>query len=200
MDMSGTAEMPSPEPVVIPPLTADQKTQWQEHMKEVRKVLGQQDFAKAKELLQKAESLAQTPVQTAQLQRLKTTGTFSQEFHQALVKSIQSLGAGESFKVQSTDVSFVGGDAEKVTIRMRGQNQTFALTKILPGLAYAIADLQLDQVHPSTLAKKAAFTLLHPNNNALVLDRARKMMAEAEEAGVVPVGTSSVFDDDYSLD
>jgi hypothetical protein len=82
---------------------------------------------------------------------------------------------------------------------MGGKNQTFKLTELKIGIANAIVDMKMDTAHPTSLARKAAFALVHPKTNDAALNQARKQMAEAVGSGAVEVDMNAVFDEDYSL-
>ncbi len=191
---------PAPEPAPEPVLTDEDKAAWQQQMQELRVLLGQQQYAEAERRFSAALELAKHSQQKAQLERLQLVGGLAKQFHAALVDAILGLSAGETFKVKSTDVSYVEGSQSHIVIRMLGRNQSYDLVEIPVGLAMGLADLRLDSVHASTPAKKAAFIILHPNNNRLVLEQAREMLAEAVTAGVVPEEAAAIFDDDYQLD
>lgn len=169
-------------------------------MKEVLKTLGMQDFKAAKEQLTAAESLAKTQLQRDQLKRLTSVAKLTEEFHGFLVDAINGLGAAETFKVgRSLEASFVEGSAKAISVKIRGNVQTFALTELQIGLAMGLVDLKMDTEHPNSLARKAAFTLVHPKTNALALKAAREQMAAAAAAGAVDADMRTVFDEDYSL-
>jgi hypothetical protein len=191
-----------PAPVVMPEpdLTDRDKDTWSKAMHAVREAIGRQDFALATENLSKAELLSRSAIQKGQFGRLKEMKVNAEDFHQALVKAIAGLGPAAVINVKSTQVSFVEGSAEKIIIkRDGGRNETYALTEIPVGLAFALVDLELDMAHASTLARKAAFALFHPKTNGLALEQAQKMLEEAMAAGFVRKDMAEVFTDDYRL-
>ncbi len=182
-----------------PALSDDEKQAWRELLLSIRKQIGEQAYSAAREKLEQAAAQAKSIEQQSQLKRLQALAKLSEEFHSALVSAITGLGAGESFMVKSTPVSIVEGSAEKIVIRNRGRNESYTLIEIPVGLAYALSDLKLDSVHPSSLARKAAFALVHPRSNELVLAKAREMMAEAIASKVVDADLMDAFDDDFAL-
>ena len=199
------ATAPVPVPTPDPPaadatLTDAEKSTWSKSMKEVLKTLGMQDFKAAKEQLTAAAGLAKTQLQRDQLKRLTSVAKLTEEFHGFLVDAINGLGAAETFKVgRSLEASFVEGSATAISVKIRGNVQTFALTELQIGLAMGLVDLKMDTEHPNSLARKAAFTLVHPKTNALALKAAREQMAAAAAAGAVDADMRTVFDEDYSL-
>ena len=192
---------PTPEPPAADPtLTDAEKLTWSKSMKEVLKMLGMQDFKAAKVQLTAAESLAKTQLQREQHKRLTSVAKLTEEFHGFLVDAIAGLGAAETFKVgRSLEASFVEGNATAISVKIRGNVQTFALTELQIGLAMGLVDLKMDIEHPASLACKAAFTLVHPKTNALALKSAREQMAAAAVAGAVEADMPTIFDEDYSL-
>ena len=199
------ATAPVPVPTPDPPaadatLTDAEKSTWSKSMKEVLKTLGKQDFKAAKVQLTAAESLAKTQLQRDQLKRLTSVAKLTEEFYGFLVDAINGLGAAETFKVGSSlEVAFVEGSAQAISVKIRGKVQTFALTELQIGLAMGLVDLKMDTEHPNSLARKAAFTLVHPKTNASALNTARGQMAAAAAAGAVDADMRTVFDEDYSL-
>ena len=199
------ATAPVPVPTPDPPaadatLTDAEKSTWSKSMKEVLKTLGMQDFKAAKVQLTAAESLAKTQLQRDQLKRLTSVAKLTEEFYGFLVDAINGLGAAETFKVGSSlEVAFVEGSAQAISVKIRGKVQTFALTELQIGLAMGLVDLKMDTEHPNSLARKAAFTLVHPKTNASALNTARGQMAAAAAAGAVDADLRTVFDEDYSL-
>lgn len=188
-----TTPMPDPE------LSDEEKVAWLKAMTEVREAIGLQDFTLANEKLAAAEPLAKTLIQEGQFGRLKGMKDSTEEFCQALVKAIASLGPGETFYVKTTPMAFVEGSWEKIVIRREGRRQEYLLTEIPVGLAFALVDLQLDVAHPTTLARKAAFAIFHPKTNDLALALAKSMLAEAIESGFLSDDMLEVLDDDYRL-
>ncbi len=188
--------MAAPEPV----LTEDEKQAWNEIMSTTRGLIGDQAYANAQKQLLQATGMAKSSEQRAQLERLSMIAKLAEEFHTALVSAVTALEAGEMIKVKTKEVVVVEVSPEKIIIESEGRRtETYQLTDIPIGLAYALADLKLDLVHPSSKARKAAFCLVHPRSNEIVMVNAREMMAEVIAAELVPEDFMKVFDEDYSL-
>lgn len=183
-----------------PILTDEDKQNWRNEMLAARRLLGEQKYEEASRQLDQLQEAAKTQQQQAQFVRLKTVASLAQECRQALVEAILGLGAGESFTVgKSTPVSFVEGSDVEVVLRISGRNQRFGLTTIPIGIVIGLVDLKLDLEHPSSLARKAAFILLHPGSNDVTLARAKSMMQTAVAERQVPKGIGAIFEDDYQL-
>lgn len=195
---SGAASMPTPPPTPDPALTDAEKQQWQETMLGVRSKLTQQAYEEVNEAWDTISASAKTQTQQEQLIRLKTAASLAEQCRTAIVEAIAGMSAGEMLQVRNTTVAYVEGSESRLTVRMRGQNQSFDLSEIPIGLAWALADLKLDLEHPSSRAKKAAYTLFHPSNQ-LSLGQARQMLQSAADEGQVPASLMAVFDDDYQL-
>lgn len=191
---------PAPESTIEPVLTDAEKSKWSKAMKELLKSLGNQDFTTAKKQLTESEALARTQLQKDQHQRLATVARLTEEFHGFLVDAITSLRGAETFKIGgSSEASFIEGNEAAVSLKIRGRIQTSKLTELQIGVAFGLVDLKMDTAHPNSLARKAAFVLVHPKTNDLALKRAREQMAEAAGAGAVQADMATVFDEDYTL-
>ncbi len=191
---------PADVPPADPELKPAEKLAWSKAMKETLKTLGMQNFKAAKEQLAASEKLARTQLQREQHKRLSTIATLTEEFHGFLVDAVTGLGAAETFKVgRSLEASFIEGNEKEVSVKIRGQVQTFALTELQIGLAMGLVDLKMDVEHPTSLARKAAFTLVHPKTNGLALKSAREQMVAAAAAGAVEPDMPDVFEENYLL-
>lgn len=180
-------------------ITEADKQRWLEDMLEIRRLLGQQQYEAAQAKLQLVTASVRNEIQQKQLARLVTVAQLAGQCHASLIKAIGQLSAGDTFQVRSTPVSFVEGDQQLVVLRISGENKRYALTEIPIGILEGLLDLQLDSLNLEAQAKKAAFILLHPTANELVLPRVRRMLQEAEKNGRVPPETIAIFDDDYRL-
>ncbi len=195
-----TTPEPTPVPTAEPVLLDGEKSKWSKAMKELLKSLGNQDFVTAKKQLAETEPLARTQLQKDQHKRMTTVARLAEEFHGFLVDAIAGLEAAESFPIGgSTEASFVEGNQTAVTLKIRGRVQFFKLTELQVGVANGLVDLKMDKAHPNSLARKAAFVLVHPKTNDLAIKRAREQMAEAAGAGAVDADMPTVFSEDYSL-
>lgn len=191
---------PDPTPAPDPVLTDVEKSKWSKGMKELLKTLGNQDFVTAKKQLTDLEPLARIQLQRDQYKRISTLARLTEEYYGFLTDAIRGLGATETFKIGgSSEAAFIDGNETAVSLRIRGKNQTFKLTELQIGVAHGLVDLKMDVAHPSSMARKAAFILVHPKTNDLALKKAREQMAEAAGAGAVEADMTAVFDEDYSL-
>ncbi len=201
--MATTEPIPETQPTPPPAdavLTPAEKAAWNRAMKETLKTLGLQNFKVAKEQLSASESLAKTQVQRDQLKRLAAVAKLVEEYHGFLIDAIASLGPAETFKIGgSSEASFIEGTETAVSLKIRGRATTFALTELQIGVANGLVDLKMDMEHPTSLARKAAFALVHPKTNGLALKAAREQLAMAAAAGAVAADLPNVFDEDYSL-
>ncbi len=193
--------MPSSSPPKKEPeLTDQQKSQWRTAMLEWRESLGNQDYEAANQQMEALQEQALTKEQQAQYVRLKTIASLAQDCQAALRAAVDGLGAAESFTVgRSTPVSFVEGGPDYVVLRISGRNQRFPFTELPAGIVIGLVDLQLDLEHPSSLAKKAAFLLLHPVSSDASIARAQSMMQSSVADENQPESLLAVFDDDYQL-
>ncbi len=167
-EMAATEPMTPAEPAMAadPALTDDEKAEWQKSMTAIRELLGNQEYDNAKQQLDASEKLAKTSVQRSQLKRLNTVWQLTSEYHNALVSAVAGLGAGESFVIgKSASASFIEGSATEIAIRFNGQNRTYKFTELPMGLANGLVDLKMDTENAKSLARKAAFALVHPKSS-----------------------------------
>ncbi len=194
---------PAPEPTAAPAtepvLTDAERSKWSKAMKELLKTLGNQDFVTAKKQLAESETLARTQLQKDQHKRVATVAQLAEEYHGFLVDAIRGLEAAEPITIGSMEASFIEGNEKAILLKIRGRIQTFKLTELQVGVANAIVDRKMDIAHPSSLARKAAFALVHPKTNDIAIKRAREQMAEAVGSRAVEADMSAVFDENYSL-
>ncbi len=188
-----------PKPAPMPVLTDAEKSDWTQLALSVRKILARQEFDEARSTLDQLAKVVKVPAQREQLARLKLVAELSEEFHSHLSKAVEGLSAGETIRVGSTQLSFVEGDANSITIKQTGRVQKYPFTELPNGIAYGIANLQMDVEHPRSAACRAAFAWAHPKTNALTLKEARSAMGSAVAANAVPADTPKIFDDDFSL-
>lgn len=199
-DAQAVTPEPESQSTIVAELTEGEQAAWQAKRGKIKFLIGNQEYATAAEQIQAARADVRTPAQSQQLEQLSKLRELAQEFHAAMTEAIQGLSPAEVFTVgTSTQASFVEGNSQSLSVRIRGQNQTFPLTELPIGLAFAVADLKLDSVHPSDMARRAAFAVLHPGaiRNELAQSKARQMMADAVAAGAVSQDMLLIFSDDF---
>ncbi len=183
-------------------LTAQEKAAWKKQMTDARNAIGNREFDKAAELLEKIGPTAKNANQKAQLARLKTIAPLAKQFHEALVEALKSSEAGDQLKVKEQEIGFtdfVDGKTIVVKIARQKAPVRYEFSDLPVNLAYAFADLKLDQ-SPTSAAAKASFTAVHRKANQNNKDEARKLMQAAAAANAVPADTHEIFDDNYNLD
>jgi len=150
--------------------------------------LGEQNFATAEQELAKATSLARLPKHQAAVARLKEVSEYVKQFRLAVAAAVQGLEPGESFQVgTSTEVAFVSGSADEVTLRIAGMNRKFALNGLPAQLALELSNFKLDATSPLSRIVKGAYLVVHrqPDDELKQkeLERAQALWEEAAEAG-----------------
>ena len=180
-------------------LSAAEKSAWQSSMTEVKRLIGQHQFAEAEKRLTAALGTAKLPVQVTQIEHLNQALTFVRDIRQEIVNAIAGLGAAENLKIgTSTIASFVEGNAERIVVKVSGERREYRLEEMPVAMALALADLKLDPQHATSLARKGAFILVHPKNNT-TLERGKQMLQEAATAGAISMELAKFYEDDYGL-
>ena len=161
--------------------------------------LAEQDFVLADEQLKRAASLAELPKHRAAVARLAEIAKYVKQFRDAVAAAVQSMQAAETFKVASgTEVAFVEGFPDKVTLRVLGLNSTYAFRDLPPALALAIADRKLSPRHPTSAVVKGAYLAVQKQDDSRVREKAKSLWEEAESSGAKTAHLMPFFSDNYA--
>jgi hypothetical protein len=214
---SGSSFLPSSETTDAPPTTSTAEPTISTEQKRAKlqslvaaletakAALAEQDFALADEQLKRAASLADLPQHRSAVARLAEIANYARQFRDALAAAVGKMQAAETFKVPSgTEVAFVEGFSDKVTLHVLGANTTYAFRDLPPVLALAIADRKLSQRHPTTPLVKGAYLALHKQQalpkqqDSRVQEKARSFWEEAEAGGLRTAHLMPFFSDNYA--
>ncbi len=161
--------------------------------------LAEQNFSLADEQLHRAASLAESPKHRAAVARLAEIAGYVRQFRDAVAAAVSSMQAAETFKVPSgTEVAFVEGFADKVTLHAQGQNQTYSFRDLPPALALAIADRKLSPRHPTSAVVKGAYLAVHKQNDSRVQEKAKAFWEDAQAGGAKTAHLMPFFSDNYA--
>jgi len=161
--------------------------------------LGEQDFGLADEQLKRAASLAELPKHRAAVARLAEIGGYAKQFRDALALAVRSMQAADTFKVASgTEVAFVEGFPDKVTLHVLGVNTTYSFREMPPALALAIADRKLSARNPASAVVKGAYLAVHKQDDSRVREKAKTLWEEAEAGGIKTAHLMAFFTDNYA--
>ncbi len=159
----------------------------------------EQNFALADEQLKRAASLAGLPEHRLAVARLAEIANYARQFHDALAAAVGSMQAAETFKLPSgTEVAFVEGFSDKVTLHVLGLNTTYAFRDLPPALALALADRRLSPRHAATPLVKGAYLALYKQQDSRVQEKARSLWEEAEAAGIKTAHLMPFFTENYA--
>jgi hypothetical protein len=182
------APQPAPPPVPTPRVTRSEVEALIKSLERAKAALSEQNFDVADQELATAGSLARLPKHQKAVDRLKDVTGYVKQFRQAVVAAIAGMQAGESFQVgSSTQVAFVSGSANEVTLRIAGSNRRFALSDLPPQLALDLSDFKLASNNPTSRVVKGAYLLVHKQPDAELkqkeLERAQTLWDEAVKEG-----------------
>lgn len=195
---AATQQKPEPAPVAKP--KREEVETLASALKAARTAVENYDFDGASAELAKVDSLPKLPEHRAKVERLDLLVRYTRQFRSALLESINNLEAGSGIKVGTDEVvAVVSATSERITLRVRGLNRTYALNDLPAGLAVAIADTWLDQNDPVSLASKAAFVASLKDASDDQLAKAREWFQEAAKQGVNIGDLAKVIDDIYDL-
>lgn len=189
---------PAPEPEDMGP-SVEQLRDLARALTTARDAIGEQNFPTFDAEIAKAESLAILDDHKVKLRRLKLLGDYVKEFRQALDKTVADLEVGAQVPYNET-ISF--GVVEKgpnlLIVRVGGQNRSYALNDLPPGLARRLGEMSLEKNTPETLALQAAFISVMPKATDKDLELAKSWW---EQASTVPdvQDLITAINDDYGL-
>ena len=149
--------------------------------------------------LKKVARLPKRPEHFAKYERLILLANYAKQFQSALRSAINGLHAGDDIEVGNGNyVGFVKASEGSITLRVTGANRTYAMDKLPPGLAVALADRWLKKDDPVSLAVKGAFVASLKDANDEQQSKARQWLEEASRRGIEG-GLQKVLDDKYDL-
>lgn len=192
-------EPPKPEPPESTGMTPADAAQFARSMKTARTALGDYTFDEAETALTVAEQLAKTPETSGQVMRLKQVASLAKQFREAMVRTLNKLGAGEVIKIgTSTEAAVVESSPDKIILRIRGQNRTYSINSMPIGLAANLGDRSLDTNDPISKVAKGAYVWIGKECGPDELIKVKAWWEEAQLNGADIVGElSKVFSDKY---
>jgi hypothetical protein len=168
-------------------------------LEKAKEAVGKQDFTMADEQLKRAESLADSPKHRAAVARLVEIAGYVKQFREAVAAAVQSMQAAETFKVSSgTEVAFVEGFPDMVTLRVLGRNSTYPFRDLPPALALAIAERKLPARNATSAVVKGAYLAIHKQRDNRAEEKAKAFWEEAEMGGVKTAHLMPFFSDHYA--
>ncbi|HZN33055.1 MAG TPA: hypothetical protein VFB80_04520 [Pirellulaceae bacterium] len=190
--MPTPAPMPTPPPMPAPPppppapmATKAEITALIKALAAAKGALADQDFAEADQQLARAENLAKLPKHQDAVARLKLVGAYVKQFRDAVATAVSNFEAGSVFMVgSSTQVAFVEGFPDRVTLRIAGMNKTYPFRDMPLGLALAIADQRLLESDPVNRVVKGSYVLVHKRADSESHEKAKTWWTEAQTGGV----------------
>lgn len=144
-------------------------------MKEARQQIIDRNVSGAQQLLAQAAPLVTSPKHQEKLNQLKQVADLNQQFWQAVSAQLTRLPADSELDVNGTLIRVVESDANRLVIRMNGENRRYTLDDIPAGLAKFLAEKRLP-TQAETKKVIGAFLLLTPDGGA---DRAREELSTA---------------------
>ncbi|MBC8873425.1 MAG: hypothetical protein H8E44_28645 [Planctomycetes bacterium] len=167
-------------------------------LKSARAKLESNDFDGASAELKKVRSLPKLPEHQAKHERLRLLTEYASRFHSSLLEALKNLEAGDEISAGANAAAgVVNVTADRIVLRIDGENRTYVINDLPPGLAVAIADTWLDQNDPVCLLAKAAYLAALKDARDDRLAKAREWFQEASKSGVDIGDLEKVIDDKY---
>lgn len=187
-------------PVAAPP-TPQQLAELSRSLQAARAALAQREFPAAEKQLAAAQMAAVTPEHKDLVNRLQTLAQYTQQFWQVVAAALQSVRAAEELTFDSGQlvVLVVETGPDWITVRREGRNERYALNKMPPGLALALAKRQLDPERAEDLLLLGACLATCEQPKPLYLEEARKYWLQAQAAGADVDDLLQTLTDSYQL-
>jgi len=194
-----------PEPVPVQPapfvkLSKEQLMDLGQALTNAKTALGQQDFDGAATEISRAEWLAGLSEHRAMTARLKEVAGYVKQFHDALALAVQNFQVGDEIMLgSSTVVIVVETGADKIVVKLAGQNQAFRLAELPVDWALAIVDYRLSADDPVNGVIRGAYLAVDKRHDPDTLAKAMNLWEEALANRVEIDHLVPFLTDDYQL-
>ena len=199
-DTKPAAPAPGESPADATAVTPEEVAALAKALKAAHAAILNGEYEAAQAELDKVESLPKRPEHHAKYERLTLLAGYAKNFCSALKQAVAGLHAGDDIQVGgSAAVGFVSAAKDSITLRVTGTNRTYALDKLPPGLAVAIADRWLNEDDPASPAMKGAYLASLKDLDEERRAKARQWLEEASKKGIEGE-LHKVLDDTYDLE
>lgn len=164
-------------------------------MKQARQQIIDRNAAAALQLIAQAAPLVTADKHQEKLNNLKQVAELNQQFWQAVSSRLTKLPPDSELDVNGTMIRVVESDANRLVIRMNGENRRYTLADIPAGLAKFLVEEELP-TQADTKKIIGAFLLVTPDGGP---DRAREELATAFLPDEEVNNLLSVLTDPYEL-
>jgi hypothetical protein len=166
---------PQPPPVVDPA----KREAFRRAMTLARQAIGKRDFAGAKRHLKTAEANLQDAADEAELGRLELLLGNLEEFWRGMRRIVAGLVPAQEIMLGETPIIVVQVDANQLTVRSEGRNQSYRIFDLPRPIVEALAQSGFVK-HPSTNVLLGAYMAMDPNGDR---KRARQLWEQAARQG-----------------
>ena len=171
---------PSPQEPQPPPVVDPAKREaFRRAVSLARQAIGKRDFAGAKRHLKTAEANLQDAADEAELGRLELLLGNLEEFWRGMRKIVAGLVPAQEVMLGETPIIVVQVDANQLTVRSEGRNQTYRIFDLPRPIVEALAQSGFVK-HPSTNVLLGAYMAMDPNGDR---KRARQLWEQAARQG-----------------
>ena len=166
---------PQPPPVVDPA----KREAFRRAMSLARQAIGKRDFAGANRHLKTAEANLQDAADEAELGRLELLLGNLEEFWRGMRRIVAGLVPAQEIMLGETPIIVVQVDANQLTVRSEGRNQSYRIFDLPRPIVEALAQSGFVK-HPSTNVLLGAYMAMDPNGDR---KRARQLWEQAARQG-----------------
>jgi hypothetical protein len=147
---------------------------------EVRQALRQRKFDLAKAKIQSARKSSGGSSLAAEVQRVDALVQYVEGFWHGVDEQIKGLTVGDQTMLRDVTVGVVDKDAEKLVLRVNGENRTYARDDLPIGVAIGLAEAWFDAADPASKIFLGSIHVVHPKGDR---DKARQLWQEAAQGG-----------------
>jgi hypothetical protein len=188
-------------PTDAPPPTREEVAALAKALTAARAALNNGKPEIARQELERASCLPMLPEHHAKFARLVLLTDCVTDFRSALSQALRQFKVGDAIPVgKSTMAGVVSASADNLTIRVAGQNMTYTVDDLPPGLVLGIADVSSKKDDPVVLVLKATYLATLRGATGHHLSTAREWLQQAAAQGAEIGDLAKVLDDTYEIE
>ena len=182
-------------------LTSAERQAFRQALNRARTALATRDFTAAEERLAAIRNeRIRNDDDRSMVDRLQQVGSLVKEFHAAVDRAVAKLDSGAEIKISATTVvAVVEVGQDSLILQVRGRNRSYELNALSPGLAMALAEMELGKENPRLRLLKGAYLAIRDATTETQRERARTWLNEV--SGDFPEASEvlGVLDDNYQI-
>jgi hypothetical protein len=147
---------------------------------EARQAVGERKFELARAKVESVRKSAGGTAIETEIERVDALVQYVEGFWKGVDEQIKGLAVGDQTTLRDKTVGVVDKDAEKLILRVDGENRTYARDDLPIGVAIGLAEAWFNQDDPASKIFLGSIHLVHPKGDR---DKARALWQQAAVAG-----------------